>query len=335
MTVPLDASGTPRREHPWIRRLRWPALVIGLLLVGGAGSYLLLPPTTVSSDTPVQVDPNQLLANRSRTAQPMPSILGLERPIAAAVLGDAGIGADRVAVIEKPAAGPAGIVLRQTPAAGAATDGAVSLTVSTPALVPDVTGRPEADGRRAIEELGAVVRVVRDVNFDAPHGTVLAVEPPVGQPSSTVVTVHVADAGDALTLSKVRPVKSDCSGATDVTADGRTYANAVTCTSRAGKTVAAEYALSRGAAALETAVSTADRDGTGRATVTFFADDRPVSTTSIGLGRTENVRVDTRGVLRLRIEVTTGDKDQAPTVVLGDARLIGSTDSLDVIAGNK
>lgn len=335
MTVPPSAPVETKKRMRTLRVLRWPSFVLGILLIGGALTYLVLPPTVVSSDIPVQIDPDALLNTGNRAQRPMPSVLGLEREVAATVLHDAGIDSGTVTVAEQTAAGPAGIVLRQSPASGTTTGRPVNITVSVPALVPNLAGRTESEAGTTLERLGAVVQISRDVNFDVPHGVVLTTDPAPGQPTPTVVTLHVADAGEALTLSDVVAIDSDCSGQSDTTVNGVTFANSVACSSRANNVVAAEYSLSRNAEALEATVGTDDREGTGQATVTVFGDGNPLSTTHVGLGRSEPIRVRTHGIMRLRIEVTTGDKDQAPTVVLGDARLIGSKTGLDAISGSK
>jgi hypothetical protein len=304
-------------------------------LVGASLTYLLIPPTIVG-DTAIKVDPADLIAAQQRTAQPMPSLLGLNRDVAQTVLADAGLDGVKLSFTEQSAAGPVGLVLGQKPSPGTGDVKEIQLAVSTPAPMPDVKGKSVVDARKALEQLGAVVEVDRRLDPAVPNGQVLDSTPAPGDVMPAVVQLAVSDPGDALTLATVRSVDDDyCS---DVNAgelvNGKTVGQSVQCTP--GRNPAfVEYAVSRNAAALEAIVGTNDRGGTAGATVTVFGDGRPLATVNVGLGHSEPIRVDLRDVLRLRIETTTGDADHAPDVVLGDARLLGLKEGLDAIASGK
>jgi hypothetical protein len=310
-------------------------LVIGLLLVGASLTYLLIPPTIVG-DNAIKVDPAELIAAQHGAAQPMPSLLGLNRDVAQTVLADAGLGGIKITFNDRAAAGPLGLVLAQKPSAGAGGVGEIELTVSTPAQMPDVVGKDVVDGRKALEQLGAVVQIERRVDPTAPRGQIMQSTPPAGQVMPTVVSVAVSDPGDALTLATVRAVNSDyCE---DISAgemvNGKTVGQSVQC--RPGKNPAViEYAVSRNAAALEAMVGTNDRGGTGGATVRILGDGRVLATVNVGIGHSEPIRVDLRDVLRLRIETVTSDQEHSPKVVLGDARLLGLKEALDAIASGR
>ncbi|MDQ2628982.1 PASTA domain-containing protein [Mycolicibacter senuensis] len=314
--------------------MKWPALVTGLLLAGAAITYLLIPPMIVG-DKAVKIDPADLVAAQQRQSQPMPSLLGLQRDIAQTVLADAGLADRKTTVVEQPAAGPVGLIVSQQPSVGTADVDGIELTVSSPAPMPELVGKNAGEGRTALEKLGAVVQTQRRVDPGVPRGQIVETIPAAGEIMPTVVTLAVADPGDALTLASVRGVtSSSCSAATGGTVNGKPVGDSVVC-KPGSKPAGIEYNLARNAMAFEATVGTDDAKGAGGATVKIFADDQPLATVGVGLGHSEPVHVDLSGRLRLRIEVSTDDPDRAPTVVLGDARLLGLPEGLDVIAGQR
>lgn len=309
--------------------LRWSALVVGLLLIGGGIGYLV-PPRSGGHDNPVTL-PSEAFAVDAHGGS-MPSVVGLSKVTARAALTTAGVSGD-IEFVERGAAGPVGTVLEQKPEAGKTSDGRIQLVVSTPLPMPAVAGKAGDEVRISLENLGAVVAVERVVAPESASGTVLEADPAEGTPIPSVVTLKVADPGDAISLSTVSSVESSsCSTSSSNSVNGTTVQNNVTC--RAGSSEASvEYALSRNAALFEAGIGTDDRAGTGTATVRVFADGRLVKTVDTALGKSTDVKVDMRDVLRMKIVVTTRDSDNAPTVVLGDAKLRGSTAGLDQIAG--
>ncbi|MFC0315387.1 PASTA domain-containing protein [Gordonia phosphorivorans] len=312
--------------------LRWTALVLGLLLIGWSAGYLLMPRTATAD----QISIPKEAFDRTATRGDMPSLVGLNRDTATAALGDAGISGIPVEYADRPAAGPPGTVIGQTPAAGIAVDERIVLTVSVPAPMPDIVGQPNREARSALEDLGAIVTITTAVDPAATAGAVLRTEPAAGTTMPLSVTMVVADPGDALSLSTVSSVdSSSCSTSRSSSVAGRTLANNLTCTPGSSKKAEVEYAINRNATVFEATVGTDDTEGTGRATVTVFGDGRPLKTLTVNLGKSEDIRVDVRNVMRLGIVVTADGGDQSPTVVLGDARLRGSADGLDQIAGRR
>ncbi|RMB71805.1 hypothetical protein AYK61_21715 [Rhodococcus sp. SBT000017] len=316
--------------------LRWPAIVIGLLVVGASLTYVFAPPTG-SPDSIVEFDPSDLVAAQSGSTQPMPSVLGLDRDVALTVLSDAGLGSVATTFAEKPAAGPVGLILTQSPSAAAASVDEIELTVSIPATVPStLIGSDERTARTALEQSGAVVQLVRAVDASVPRGQVLAVDPPAGAVMPTVVTVTVADPGDALSLASVSTVMSSSfSTVSSVNVNGGALGSSVELSPSARSSAYGEYSLSRGAVALEAIAGTDDREGTGSGTITVFGDGRELTSVQVGLGQSTPIRVDLNGVMRLRIEATTTNAKDNPTVILGDAKLLGSTEGLNLIAGTR
>ena len=76
----------------------------------------------------------------------------------------------------------------------------------------------------------------------------------------TVVTLTVADPGDALSLADVSSVDYDnCSTDDEVSVNGQTVGDSVTCSTDPDDESFVEYSLARNAAALEATVGTDDR----------------------------------------------------------------------------
>lgn len=316
--------------------LRWPAIVIGLLVVGSSLTYVFAP-RTGSPDSIVEFDPSDLVAAQSGSTQPMPSVLGLDRDVALTVLSDAGLGSVTTTFAEKPAAGPVGLILTQSPSAATASVDEIELTVSIPTTVPStLIGSDERTARTSLEQSGAVVQVVRAVDASVPRGQVLAVDPPAGAVMPTVVTVTVADPGDALSLASVSTVTSSSfSTVSSVNVNGGALGSSVELSPSARSSAYGEYSLSRGAVALEAIAGTDDREGTGSGTITVFGDGRELTSVQVGLGQSTPIRVDLNGVMRLRIEATMTSTNDGPTAILGDAKLLGSTEGLNLIAGTQ
>ncbi|WP_330767028.1 PASTA domain-containing protein [Rhodococcus sp. M8-35] len=326
-----DARPPAANYRRRLRLVRWPALILGLLLIGSAATYLVAPPVT--GDAPLALVDREFDGDTGGNHQVMPSVVGLDRHIARSVLADAGLSDTPVAIDDYAAAGPVGLVLEQHPEPNSNPGQEIRLVVSTPIPVPAVVGKPVAEARDALETLGAVVRVVPAIRPEIPRGQVLSIAPAEGAPTPTVVTVTVADPGDALTLATVESVEqSSCSTTDQVSVNGAVVGPSIECST--GSDVAyIEYALARNAVALEALVGTNDREGTGGAEILLLGDGRELARLGTGLGQSHQVRTDLQGVLRLRIEAHTGQDGEAPAVVLGDARLLGSTEGLNAIAG--
>jgi hypothetical protein len=333
--VPDTVPEATRSRIGWIVKWRWPVLCVSLILVGSGLTYLLVPPSIVASEQPIVVDPGGLAQAQQRVAQSMPSLLGLNKDVAGAALYDAGLGDLKITMVSRPAAGPVDLVLTQKPSPGTGSVSDIELTVSTPAMMPDVMGQNLKDARAGLEALGAVVEVVKRFDPTLPKDQIVDVVPKAGEVMPTVVTLTVADPGDALTLAMVNDVDSDSCGSLDsATMAGKPVTESIYCDT--GEDPAyIEFAVSRNAAAFEAEIGTDDRGRTGGATVSVIGDGRVLSTTQVGLGISQHVVVPIGDVLRLRIEVTTGDTKQNPKVLLGDARLLGLPQGLDVIASQK
>ena len=130
-------------------------------------------------------------------AQPVPDTKGMNRRDAERALEDGGFSVGVVS--QQPSDAPRGTVLESTPAGGSsAPSGPVALVISSgPASVvlPNVIGRPYADARSTLEQLGLVVSGSGlDSASTRPAGTVVAQEPSAGRtvPSGSSVGLRLS-----------------------------------------------------------------------------------------------------------------------------------------------
>ena len=307
----------------WVRPLGWVIAVIGLLLIGFAGGQLLFPRTVVAPDRVVAVETES--SPVAEAVATMPDLLGLTSDVVARVLADAGI-SSAVTTMTAPAAGPEGVVTEQVPTPGDEAIGGVTITLSESVATPELIGTQLSEARRLVESLGAVVHVTRDVDPTVADGTVLSIDPEAGEPLGPVLRVVVADAGDALSLSALPFAEpTSCRAVDSAMLNGIAVQDSVACRFDDGA-AAGEWVLSRRVSALEATIGVSDRGDVGRAAVRVLGDGKVLAEATAAYGETTQVRVDLREVLRLRIEISAVDGE--PVAVLGDARLLGTSEQL-------
>lgn len=315
------------------------AVVIGLVALGliliGAGIGRLLFPVRAPGETSPIVIPTASPGDRSGVV--MPDISGLTVDHATRVLSDAGLLRPAVASETIPQAGPAGLVVVQTPAAGSSVPSpegvAVALKVSGPGAIPDLSGKTLDAARDALSSLGVVPTIDEVVKPDQAPGVVIATVPAAGQPLAPQVTVSVATAGDGIYLSDVRDVsRSGCGKSSSEVANGQTMRSALVCTASARTAASAEYTLGRHAVVLDAQLGISDRaSAPGPATVTILADGAKAGSVTVAPGALTPVHLSMAGVLRLRLEVTTTSTSGLP-VVLGEVRVVGAPDDIALLA---
>lgn len=324
-------GGAATRSRGWVRPTAWALGVVGLLAVGAAGAQLLLPRTVVAGAEPAPAEAS-VGSPPTEAAALMPNVLGLDEATSRRVLADAGVTA-AVTTDGEPAAGPPGVVTAQEPQPGDDAGHAVVLTLSEPVTVPgDITGAAADDARATLEALGAVVRVTRSVDPARPEGVVLSTDPPAGQPLGSVIELVVADPGQAVSLSQLRRLESaGCSTISGGTVNGRSVEDSITCTDRASteEPATSEWILARHGVALEATVGMLDREEQGSGTLRILGDGSVLSETAVSYGTADAIRVDVRGVLRLRVEFASTSGQ--PTAVLGDARVLGTEQQVAAI----
>lgn len=326
-----------RLKGAW-RRSRWPLLVVGLLVTGGALTYLVIPPT-VSVDTPIRV----VAADDTVTAvaDPMPSVVGLSSEIAALALRDAGLSGHPVKTIQQPAAGAPGRVLAQSPAVGAkvATGDAAAITLTTSAAMatPDLIGKDYKAARSELEKLGAVVRLQQVIRPGSEAGKVLGTTPKKGATLPAVVTLTVADPGEAVSLTDLRMSDgAECDSDSAVSLGSSEFDDTLSCEVVNGASSFAVFALDGKAMTLRFTAGYDTDAGRGTARLRVLGDGKLIGEVNLNSG-TKAKTIDVRKVNVLRIEVT-GKSDDAnnPAVfALGNAQLLGAPDGIASLAGSR
>jgi hypothetical protein len=309
-----------RRTRAWLI----PGLL--LLIIGAALGHVLLPATATGERDSVAPSFPTVQDEAGAVAEPMPDVIGLSATGAATVLTDAGHRAATVTQAKQPAAGPAGRVIAQEPAAGTAADqvGSIKLTISTPAAMPDLTGRTVAQARAILTGLGAVADVSPVVTAARPPGTVLTTSPAAGQPLPYQVNLRTADGGVSVPLAAVELAKGEACGRPMVTTvNGEPVKNSLACTPSAYASTIGTFVVGRHGVFLEGRIGADDAGATGPAAVRFIGDGRTLREVPIRVGRSTDIRLPISGVLRLTVTIVDFD-DKAPArVVLGNARVVG------------
>lgn len=324
----------------WSRRhrfavARWVALVLGLVLVGAALTYLIAPPVA-GHERVVQFSGDSLTnADTAATRQVMPSVTGLSAETLRVVLRDAGAADVEVVTKTAPAPGPPGRITTQEPAAGEPIGQRVTVTTSTPMVMPDVTGKDFAAVRADLQRKGAVVRVTPVVRPGAKIGTVLDSVPPSGSTVPTVVTLSVADPGQSLALSDLREQdSSDCTGSSSITLGEQTGLGGIECRLAPGSTSFVEYTLDGNALSLAFTLGYDASAGRGSAVARIVADGKQLARLPVAEAPAQH-RVDVSGVGTLRLEVggNVTSSDNPPVIAFGDAVLQGQPAKIDALAG--
>jgi serine/threonine-protein kinase len=155
---PTAPAGPPedgrQRRSPW----PWIALLLALLLVGGAIAYVLTRPKQVK----------------------VAAVVGYQQPVATAILRNAGF---VVGITQQPSTRPAGTVINQIPTGGSEADrgSTVGLTVSSGpsnVTVPLVVGETVQQATTAIRRAHLTVgRVIAQASSSQPSGQVTATDP--------------------------------------------------------------------------------------------------------------------------------------------------------------
>jgi PASTA domain/NPCBM/NEW2 domain len=336
------SSPPPPRRFRRVKRTALLTLVVLALAAGilATGGYLGYRAADRSAPDPEVVSPVTLVINevqprKATTADGAkvntPDVAGLDEATARSVMTGA-LADVSVTVDTRPAAGDPGRVVDQTPAPGEALEGQVVLVLSAPATVPDVTGQKPNDARKVLEELGATVFLQEQYQAGAEPGTVIAVDPAVGQAMPQEMTLTVAQAPASVALGDVVPVSAACSLG-KFKFNGVQYDNSLQCTSSTTGFVVG-WNLNRKIDHFTAAVGVADTEvATKTARVEVLADGAPLFDQAIAFGQTVPIDVSVAGVLRLEIRISAVDPLVPSTqVVIGDGSLIGSEQAVNGLA---
>jgi len=309
--------------------------VVALLGAGAVGGWWLREQTddgpaelTIAVDRPVAD-----AAVGQDIADGAPNVIGLDADAARQVMFDAGLGADDVEVVDVPAAGSPGVIVRQQPMPGSPVDGEVVLGVSVAADMPDLVGQTEAEARAVLEELGARIVVDAVYRDRAEEGAVLSTSPAAGEAVPLDVTVQVAAPPSSVYLATLEAVDSDCYE-DDVEINGEALPSSLLC-DLGDEASGSDYALNRQVSRLQGTLGQSDESDLGfRVRFVVTADGRTLFDRTLPFGQGVPIDLDLVGVLRIQLRaVLVGVGDCCPDVTagFGSARLVGAPDAIDAI----
>lgn len=309
-------------------------LTIALLGAGAVGGWWLRGATDDDTELTIEVDRPVAEANSGQDiADGAPNVIGLDTDAARQVMFDAGLTADDVEVVDVPAAGSPGVIVRQEPNPGSPVDGAVVLGVSVAADMPNLIGQSEAEARSALDELGARVVIEAVYRDGAEEGAVLSTRPAAGVTVPLDVTVQVAAPPSSVYLATLEAVDSDCYE-DDVEIDGEALPSSLMC-DLGDEASGSDYALNRQISRLQATVGQSDVTDQGhRVRFLVIADGLTLFDRTLPLGEGVPVDLDLVGVLRVQLRaVRVGGGDCCPDVTagFGSARLVGGPDAIDAI----
>ncbi len=262
----------------------------------------------------------------------MPDVVGLTREEALEALADSGVDPSTVTFDERPFVGEAGHVVVQDPVRGQTEVDQVTLTLSSPATVPEVVGSPVDDAADAIEALGAVV-VRRDVYAaGVADGSVVTVTPAAGAALAAEVVLEVAAPPSSVFLTSLEPVDGGCSTGTG-SVNGTSSDAALSCSEGYDDEAAAGYDLGRRADRFRATAGISDAGDVGaQVRLRLVVDGAERLSVELAFGAATPIDIDVAGGLRLEIFVQDISPDNGgydtPEAMLLDAALLGAPDAI-------
>jgi hypothetical protein len=220
-------------------------------------------------------------------------------------------------------------VVDQQPAIGASAPPVVTLTVSSPAAVPEVKGSNESDLQTQLLELGTQLVVVRRYLPGVTPGTVLEVQPAAGSELPEKVTITVADPPSTAYLSSVEASRNGCNSGSYTQAGGKKD-NALSCSvsKRAGSEPNGPMWQFGGAVEeveLTFGLPTDAKPGSS-VHVELLLDGRRVAETDVAYGATAKLAVATPGALQFMLVTTAAGGEPDRITVTGT--VAGSRDAI-------
>jgi hypothetical protein len=237
-----------------------------------------------------------------------------------------------VSVVEQDAAGPAGRVVEQDPEAGTelASGQLVTLSISRAVEAPDLVGMSLDDATGILDSYGADVDVetVYDRSVDA--DTVLSQSIAPGSVLAEEIELTVSEGAAAIYLEKLRWVGGDAEHIERIGLGGTTFLrNIGAYVNNWSNNVRVEYNLSRDFDAMVATVGyDDDSPADGRVRLEVFADNEKVYEEDFGLGTVRDFDLDVTDVLRLRVEWTLLEGDEA-RVAFGEPELVADPAVID------
>jgi hypothetical protein len=328
--APTDGPVAPKAGPGWLTRNRLLVASRVLLVLGLLGGGILIGWAMGSDEDLVKAEAAPPTPATSASAQPtgpvMPDVRGLDAADAQQVLADVGVAAQDVSLTDAPAAGESGLVIAQTPVYGYAIDGPVTLSVSTPAVVPKFKGRPADEVLDELDELGAQVDTTSRFLPDVPVGEIASIDPPPGSPLPETVSVTISAEPDELALVEVSPVDDTCFTDQD-SINGTSYDDLLVCSTDSSAADQA-WLIGRAGARLTGVVGVPDSsDPSSSMTVQIIGDGQVLASFTATYGSEQPLDVDVTGVLRLTIRYGSTTNDYGD-VGLGHLTLLGDADLL-------
>lgn len=332
---PQDSDGT-QKPPSWKKAAIGGGVALALFLFGGgvltgwfAHNWYVAAYTQASSDpTLVEVPVSEVELGTT-----MPDIRGMLENDALTVLSDLGFATSTVEVESKPWAGAPGIVIEQFPAPGIDDLTDLKIVVSEQAHVPNVLGTDRKDALTTMRSLGAEVVFTEQFLADEVPGTVIKSEPVAGEPLGDSVNLTVVSAGSSFYLNTLDPISGYCSSGS-FRLDGKEFPQSIECDSRE-EGVQYEWDLQRRVDAVEFTLGISDEaDQTGGSvTVTAYVDGEAAGEATAKFGEPTKMFIPTEDALRLSLTISSvkpsEDSYYRHSAILGDARVIGTTDNID------
>lgn len=336
--IPAAKRGKNRRSLSARAKLRWLAIgVSAVLLLGvfGTGVWLgwtMQGEVTARRTVATAVDPAPTAPTDidngadPESAFEMPDLRGLTAADAKTVLADLGVLDSQIATSDQAAAGPAGIVLDQSPQFTATTYDRVALTISVPATVPDFAGRSRDEVIDELSDLGAQVEEEFSYDEKATPGSVLSISPAPGEPLPLSVKLTIAEEPAEVFLGSLDEVEGSCS-TESLSVDGRTYDQSLSCYARE-EAESISWLLGRSADRFQAQVGIPDTgEVDAKVRVRIIGDGVELASFVARYANPQKVDVDVKNVLRLTITTRLVNSEDywSESVAFGNPMLIGGS----------
>ncbi|MFY9487500.1 MAG: PASTA domain-containing protein [Solirubrobacterales bacterium] len=287
----------------------------------------------ISIDRPVNVVQSEPIVSGY-----VPNVLGLSKQSALQAMVDSGVKPSAISTEIMPHIGDLGLVVDQSPGPGSKLKNSkVTLALSGPATMPDLTGDTLDSARTRLTKMGAKISTTYRFNQGARENQVLTTTPGVGQPLKSSVELVVAEPSTSVFLADVEPLTNDCNGEAAIL-DGNELEHSLVCTPDAGQPATAIYRLNRKIESFAATVGLAD-DGDDSAPVrlVIHRDRELVANFTVRFGQAREIKISVASALRLTLEVRGGGGSSDvldSKAVLGNARLIGGSSAIDAISAD-
>jgi len=334
---PAEPRSSFRSNRVVVGSVRWLKITgIGILAVTGifAAGFAT---GWVTSDNVAMSAPNSTFSPTAAPPVPgfgasvlMPDVRGLTPDNAKQVLADADVDLATVELSSRPAAGPSGLVIVQSPAFGAAVPTVVTLVVSEPATVPVAVGERASTVTTALSGLGAQVKRESVYVPGATIGTVTSIEPTSGAALPEIVTLQITAAPSTVAFAELR-TSGSCSKSSTERMDGKDWSEPVTCSSStSGRS--SDWTIGGAAIEIQGTLGLQDSADSGASLmVEVLGDGVVLGTYKLVRGTSLDFTLGTAGRTKITVRVTSTSSDN-PKLVIGKFNALGSSAPIDALA---